>query len=308
LIENNEKNLLETLNELRQSVRRHLKHLLKKYTKQVTEGREAGKWQWYSQIADSLMSDLKTFPRGTAECPILNQHTRQEETVRLNPRLDGRENAELLYKKARRGKRSADLVANNITATERELKETRDLIDECDRAITGDLAGQQLEVLVAELTHRAEKLSVVSRQLHREGPGATVEKIPFRHYTLEGYDIYVGKNTEQNDEMTLHFAKPQDIWMHVTPHAGSHVIIKRAKQSPWPPHEIIEKVAAVAAWYSKAKHATWADVHVTEARFVRKPRHFPAGKVIAERCKTFHVTPLSPQIVFGKSAETGEED
>jgi predicted ribosome quality control (RQC) complex YloA/Tae2 family protein len=298
-----EKNPEDAIAELCRACRRHFKHLQKKLAKQVAEDQEAQKWLWYSQIADSLMSDLKAFPRGTSECAVLNQHTRAQEPVRLNPRLDGRENAELLYKKARRGKRGADMAANNIEVTEKEMKAAGALIDECEGAIAEGLAGEGLETRLADLAQRAEKFGAVKRSSSDGRPGEKVAKVPYRHFTLEGYDVFVGKNNEQNDEITIHFAKPQDIWMHVTPHAGSHVIIRREKQSPWPPPEIIEKVAAVAAWFSKAKHASWADVHVTEARFVHKPRHFPSGKVIAERCKTYHVTPLSPQIVFGKGAE-----
>jgi len=107
----------------------------------------------------------------------------------------------------------------------------------------------------------------------------------------------LGKNSEQNDELSIKFAKPSDIWLHVAAHAGSHVIIRHKKDTPNPPKDVIHKAAQLAVWYSKARHTSYAEVHVTEARFVRKRRHAPPGEVIAERCKAVRVEPKDPKLI-----------
>jgi predicted ribosome quality control (RQC) complex YloA/Tae2 family protein len=99
--------------------------------------------------------------------------------------------------------------------------------------------------------------------------------------------------------------------MHVAQHAGSHVVVRREKNNPWPSKEILVKAASIAAWFSKARHATSAEVHVTEKRFVRKPHGAPGGTVIAERCKTIRVAPRSPREILPKNdflADTGDSE
>jgi predicted ribosome quality control (RQC) complex YloA/Tae2 family protein len=132
------------------------------------------------------------------------------------------------------------------------------------------------------------------------------EKVPYRHVTIDGWDIYIGKNDAQNDELTTKFAKPWDLWFHVAIHSGSHVIIKMERNGPRPPNAVIEKVAALTVWFSKAKHTSLSEVHMTEARFVRKPRKYPPGKVIVERCKAIRVSPISPQAMFRDYKEEAE--
>jgi predicted ribosome quality control (RQC) complex YloA/Tae2 family protein len=116
--------------------------------------------------------------------------------------------------------------------------------------------------------------------------------------------VYIGKNDAQNDELSTRFAKPWDIWMHVAACPGSHVVIRREKNTAWPSKETLVKVASFAVWFSKAKHTSYADVHVTEARYVHKRRHSPPGEVMLDRFKTLRVAPKSPQEFFGGDYDT----
>ncbi len=108
----------------------------------------------------------------------------------------------------------------------------------------------------------------------------------------------MAKTDTQNDDLSVHFAKPSDIWLHVAGHAGSHVVIRRPKNEEIPPIEVIEKCAAMAVWFSKAKHTSYSEVNYTEARFVRKRRHAPPGEVMVDRCKSIRVSPKSPHDLF----------
>ena len=122
-----------------------------------------------------------------------------------------------------------------------------------------------------------------------------IGKPPFRHIHIDGWDIYIGKNDSQNDELSSSFATPWDIWFHVADHPGSHVLIRRPKGREMPTKEILEKVAALAVWFSKARNAPFAKVNYTEARNVHKRKNAPAGEVVVERCKKLKVSPCSPE-------------
>jgi predicted ribosome quality control (RQC) complex YloA/Tae2 family protein len=291
-------NAHEAVVELHRFCRQKLKNLHKKREKQALEYTEASSWTTFSQIADSLLANPDAFPRGTVADFIHNVHTDTDEEIKLNPRLDACQNAELLYKKSRKGKRGAEIAETNLRETDTQIRNLMTYCDACDALKTGTLTEEEFAKAVDTLMAKAAADGLIVHPPKLNRIEQAVADIPYRHYTIDEYDIYVGKNDAQNDEMTQHFAKPSDIWMHVTPHAGSHVIIRRHKDQPLPPKEILAKAASLAAWFSKAKHATSADVHITEARFVRKPRKFPPGKVIAERCTNLHVKPISPQEMF----------
>jgi predicted ribosome quality control (RQC) complex YloA/Tae2 family protein len=130
------------------------------------------------------------------------------------------------------------------------------------------------------------------------------ERLPFRHYAVDGWDVYIGKNDEQNDELSARFARPSDIWMHVASQAGSHVVVRRDDKAFPAPQEVLEKAAALAAWFSKARNARNVKVHATEARNVHKPKNAPPGQVHIGKFKTLRVKPVSPREMFPEGSAT----
>ena len=124
------------------------------------------------------------------------------------------------------------------------------------------------------------------------------ETFPYRHFVIDDFNVYIGKNDRQNDELSLVFGRPWDIWMHVSSHAGSHVILRREKGAAWPSPETLEKTASLAAWFSKCRNARIVKVHVTEIRNVHKQKNAPPGEVQIQKFKTLRVTPFSPEAMF----------
>jgi predicted ribosome quality control (RQC) complex YloA/Tae2 family protein len=281
---------------LKKELMRHLKRLDRKREKQQEELTETQKAVWYRQVADSLSALPATAARGISQEILHNIHTGQDEIVPLNPKLTIRENITLLYKKAKKSERGDEVNAKKVAETEKEIIACKKLILLCETALaeqdTGpanDLIAQIESALAGHLPQSAGPHPVSGRK---------EEKIPYRHFSIDGWDVYVGKNDKQNDELTTRFAKNNDLWLHVAGHAGSHLVIRRPERNVPVPQEVIDKVASLAVWFSKAKHTSYAEVHVTEARFVHKRRHSPPGQVIAERCKPVRVSPKSPQEMF----------
>ena len=288
---------LQRLAELKKMLATALKRLLRKQEKQAAELAETDRAEWYRQVADSLLANPGCAPRGCSKIVLLNSHTQKEEPVSLNPRFDLRENAELLYKKARKGTRGREIARKKSAKTEKEVKNHKLLIAEAEAVLAAkdeskaiDLTNRIEKALGLPLTHGSSS--------HDHTSGGLREKYPYRHYTFDEWNVYIGKNETQNDELSTRFAKPQDLWLHAAGHAGSHVVIRRPIRTAPVPGEVVEKVASLALWFSKAKHTSYGEVHVTEARFVRKRRHAPPGEVVAERCKAVRVPPKSPHQLF----------
>lgn len=118
---------------------------------------------------------------------------------------------------------------------------------------------------------------------------------PYRTVVFEGFEILVGKGSEDNDHLTFDVAAPDDIWLHVgdgTP--GSHVVVRNPEKTPLP-RAVLERAAALAAWYSKARASSTVDVHYCKASDVSKPRGAPAGLVELARWKSVKVRPASAE-------------
>ena len=125
---------------------------------------------------------------------------------------------------------------------------------------------------------------------------------PFRRVDVDGFEVLIGRGARENDELSFGIAAQCDSWLHVaggTP--GSHVVIRNPDKAAVP-QAVIERAAAYAAWYSKARNAAWAEVHYCLVSDVRKPRGAPAGLVQLKKFRKVRVRPEAPA-----NAEGGDE-
>ena len=117
----------------------------------------------------------------------------------------------------------------------------------------------------------------------------------FLHFVLEDkWDIFVGKNAANNNQLTFKFARKHDLWFHAQGVPGSHVIIRLEKNGSIPPQKVIERAASIAAYHSDAMHSAKVPVVYTEARYVRKPHKAAPGLVTLSHEKSIMVKPQKP--------------
>jgi predicted ribosome quality control (RQC) complex YloA/Tae2 family protein len=114
---------------------------------------------------------------------------------------------------------------------------------------------------------------------------------PYRTVVIDGFEVLVGRSSEDNDHLTFDVAAPHDLWLHVAGGtAGSHVVVRNPEKGDVP-RAVLERAAAFAAWYSKARGAPRAEVHYCRASDVSKPRGAPAGLVELAKWKSLKVAP-----------------
>ena len=118
----------------------------------------------------------------------------------------------------------------------------------------------------------------------------TKKSKPMHFVSSDGIDIYVGKSNTQNDELTLKFAQPHNIWLHTKNTPGSHVIIDVNGLDELPDNTLLE-AANLACCYSKAKEGTNVAVDYALRKFVRKPNGAKPGMVIYDHNYSVYVTP-----------------
>ena len=94
----------------------------------------------------------------------------------------------------------------------------------------------------------------------------------------DGFEILVGRNNIQNDELTTKTARRTDMWLHTKSVHGSHVII--SCEGLTPPDKTIEEAASLAVYFSQGREGGKTAVDYTMVRFVKKPAGARPGQVI----------------------------
>ena len=224
----------------------------------------------YKTWADVLMANLHRVKRGAKKIQ-LEDFTGNEITIKLKPELNPQQNAQIFYRKAKNQEIEITKLSSSIENKKEEIKK----------------ASQQLELLnsintLAELRrHFKTTKTKVSKK---------PEALPFHTAEHMGYQIWIGKNSVNNDLLTLKYAHKDDVWLHAKDVSGSHVVIKN-QSGKTIPKEVIERAAELAAYNSKRKTESLCPVAYTFKKYVRKRKGDPAGAVVVEREEVIMVTP-----------------
>ncbi|MBD3321398.1 MAG: DUF814 domain-containing protein [Chitinivibrionales bacterium] len=297
-MENATEHSYDEIRRIKRICSRAVKREIRKCEKQKIERQESCNWLFYKQIADSLLALPDSGNNGIPVLQLENVHTGDTVEVSLNPRLTLRKNAAWYYKKSQKAKRGHDIACRKVAETQERITRLSSFKTDIEEVLyTSDSTDS--ETVLENITGRARELGLVpgiQQQKKKQEDAST----PFYHFYDENWDIYAGRNARQNDELTTRFARPADIWLHVAAHSGSHVLIRRPKGTSYPPEYIIRKAAMLAVWYSKARHTSFAEVHVTEVRYIRKPRKAPPGEVRISNYKSVRTEPKSPKELFSQ--------
>ena len=111
--------------------------------------------------------------------------------------------------------------------------------------------------------------------------GAKKPKItsrPYHYRSTDGFDIYVGKNNYQNEEVTFKIAGGGDWWFHAKGIPGSHVIVRTEGKEL--PDRTFEEAASLAAWYSKGRENDKVEIDYIQRKHVKKAAGGAPGFVI----------------------------
>ena len=285
-----------TLNESIASERRSLTQALTKQENLLqrkaeglhTDLERAEKADDYRIQGELILANLHAITRGQKQVELQNYYSSELEmlSVPLNPERSPSENAQAYFKrytKAKRGRSRIQQLISDVEADQETLRlyasklEAADTLDALQRLRTEFVANSYLKA-----SHRG-------KQKQEVGEGA------FRRYTSSnGFQIYVGRNSQSNDLLLRQIAKPRDMWLHAKQIHGSHVIIRNPENRQDIPMPTLLQAAQLAAYYSKAHHASNVPVDYTWARYVVKRKGNVAGYVHYTREKTLYVEPAVP--------------
>jgi len=103
----------------------------------------------------------------------------------------------------------------------------------------------------------------------------------------DGFNMYVGKNNYQNDELTFKIASSDDWWFHAKEIPGSHVIVKTAGREI--ADSTIYEAARLAAYYSSGRESGKVEIDYTMKKHLNKPKGGKPGFVTYNTYKSMIV-------------------
>lgn len=228
----------------------------------------------YKVWADVLMANLHQVKPGTEMISLPDFYNANKPIeIKLKKDLSAQKNAEVFYRKSKNQQIEIQKLSESIAAKQLEISNLQQKITALEN--TDDLKSLRNFVASAGLAKETGK---------KENP------LPYHEAEYKGYKIWIGKNAQHNDTLTLKHTFKEDLWLHAKDVPGSHVVIKYQSGKKFP-KDVIERAAQLAAYYSKRKTESLCPVAYTTKKNVRKRKGDPAGAVIVEREEVILVEP-----------------
>ena len=246
------------------------------------------------QLGDILTANLHRITKGQTviSCEDFYDETMAQVEIPLSPILSPQQNAAKFYKDYTRMKNAEKELTRQLALGREELSYLKSVLEELDRA--GSEA--ELEAIRQELQQGGYLRPDTGRKRAKQG-----KLPPLRFESTDGFPIYVGRNNQQNDELTFKLARKDDIWCHASKVHGSHVIVSCGGVTP--PDDTLTQAAQLAAYYSETGHGQNVAVDMTPVRQVKKIPSGRPGMVIYHSYKTVIANPYPDIVVDPLNAE-----
>lgn len=233
-----------------------------------------------------LTANIHLMKAGMKEITVTNYYDGSQVTIPLDPRFSPNKNAQSYFK--RYGKSKTAIKEKKV-----QLEENQAGIDYLESVLTY-LNNTDSIKEIEELRTELEETGYVRRRKQTGLKKKKFKAAPRKYTTSDGFNILVGKNNKENDELTLHTASKTDYWFHTKDIPGSHVIVQLEGRKIT--ETAIMEAAALAAFHSKARDSENVPVDYVPVRYVKKPAGAKPGMVIFTNNKTVWVNPAEPSV------------
>jgi len=266
------------------TIERHVKRLKRKADRIKKDYDSAHDFKQYKKYAELIKIFPAQIKKGMefVELSDVFSENGAKIIIELDPALQPMQNAEVYFKKYRKGKDALTLLERRLEISQKELESTLimkdEMIDNYDTAVK---------------KYESEIAGIMPKET---GTKTLPIRLPYKETTLStGVRIFIGRDGADNDSTTFAYARPYELWFHASQCPGSHVVMKFPDKSFVPSKGEIAEAAAIAAYFSKAKNSKTVPVIYTQKKYVRKPHKAKPGLVTVEREKMIMVEPMKPE-------------
>ena len=257
--------------DLRKIVQTALERNVRKYDLQTKQMKDAEKKDKYRVYGELLTVYGYSAEPGADKITVNDYNSGKDVTITIDPTLTPAQNAKKYFDKYTKLKRTSE-------ALEEQMKETKEAIDQLESIETSlEIAKEEADLV--QIKQELQQTGYI--KAHFQGKNTRKEKVvskPFHYVSSDGFDIYVGKNNLQNDELTFKTANGGDWWFHAKKIPGSHVVLLTGGREV--PDRAFEEAAALAAYYSKGKNQEKVEIDYLKRKDVKKPNGAKPGFVV----------------------------
>lgn len=255
--------------DLRKIVQNALERNVKKYQLQQKQLKDTEKKEKYRVWGELLNTYGYEVEPGAKSMEALNYYTNEMIQIPLDETMTPQENAKKYFDKYSKLKRTKEALDTLLQETGDEIKHLESI------AASLDIASSEEDLV--QIKEEMMEYGYVKRK-NTGGKKVKVTSRPYHYISSDGYDIYVGKNNFQNDELSFKFASGNDWWFHAKGQPGSHVIVKSKNEEL--PDRTFEEAGKLAAYYSRGRQAPKVEIDYTQKKNLRKPTGGKPGFVV----------------------------
>jgi len=239
--------------------------------KQLADTQKKDRYKVYGELITAYGYGLE---EGAKTLHALNYYTDEETDIPLDPQLSAMENAKKYFDRYSKLKRTEEALTEQAMQTQSQI----DHLESIETSL--NIARNESDL--AQIRQELSASGYIKKHADPKGAGKTrkfqEKSRPFHYISSDGYDMYVGRNNLQNDELTFKFASGNDWWFHAKKAPGSHVIVKA--QEGEMPDRVFEEAGSLAAYYSSMKDSPKVEIDYIQRKHVKKPAGSNPGFVV----------------------------
>ena len=190
-------------------------------------------------------------------------------SIKIDPKKSAQENAGDYYESYKKQTGGLENLEFDIEAAQKALdaleKQYQQLIKEKN------------PIKLEQLLRKTQKPKQQEKKAH-----------PGLDFYINDWQIIVGRDASENDDLLRHTVKGSDMWLHVRDYHGGYVFIKN-RPGKTVPLEILLAAGNLAVYFSKARKNGKADLYYTQVKYLRRAKNAPKGTVLPTNEKNLFI-------------------
>ncbi len=257
---------------------RHQQQKLPKLYSELDDAKDCDKWKKYGDLLFTWQVDDT---KGRTSVSLEDYETGEPVDVPLDPKLDGKANARKAYQRYNKLKKAQAYLEEQIRICQDETAYFEGLIEQLDMADFATATEIQEELQRLGYMKNSQKRKKTNRRRKETKAAVTTVTAP------SGIRISFGKNNFQNDELTWHQARKNELWLHAKDYHGAHVVI----HDEHPDEDTIRLAANIAASFSAGRHSSSVPVVYCPQRNLKKIPGAKPGTVQLGNYRMIYIDP-----------------
>ena len=195
--------------------------------------------------------------------------TGKKVSIKIDPKQSAQENAATYYETYKKQTSGLENLDYDIESAEKSLAELE--------AQYAKIIAEKNPIKLEQILRKTQKPRQQEKKAH-----------PGLDFVIDGWQIIVGRDAGENDDLLRHTVKGADMWLHVRDYHGGYVFIKN-RPGKTVPLEILLAAGNLAVYYSKARKNGKADLYYTQVKHLRRAKNAPKGTVLPTNEKNLFI-------------------